>query len=63
MDILATAMEVKVSVIDTDLFEDVLSIMRDMYEVADDDTKSIVDIKLDKMNEKYSDRVLPMALE
>jgi len=60
---LATAMEVKVSVIDTDLFEDVLSIMRDMYEVADDDTKSIVDIKLDKMNEKYSDRVLPMTLE
>ena len=37
--------------------------LSDVNEVADDDTKAIVDIKLDKINEKYSDRVLPMALE
>lgn len=60
---MATAMEVKVSVIDMDLFEDVVNIMKDMYEVADVDTRAVVDIKLDKMNEKYVDRVLPMTLE
>jgi len=57
---LATTMEVKVSVIDMDLFEDVVNIMKDMYEVADEDTKAVVDARMDKMNEKYSDRVLPM---
>jgi len=57
---LATTMEVKVSVIDMDLFEDVVNIMKDMYEVADEDTKAVVDARMDKMNEKYSDRVLLM---
>ena len=57
---MATAMEVKVSVIDMDLFEDVVNIMKGMYEVADEDTKAVVDARMDKMNEKYSDRVLPM---
>lgn len=60
---MATAMEVKVSVIDMDLFEDVVNIMKDMYEVADEDTKAVVDARMDKMNEKYVDRVLPMTLE
>jgi len=59
----ATAMEVKVSVIDMDLFEDVVSIMKDMYEVADEDTRAVVDARTDKMNGKYVDRVLPMKLE
>lgn len=31
---MATAMEVKVSVIDTDLFEEVISIMKDVYEFS-----------------------------
>lgn len=37
--------------------------MKDMYEVADEDTRAVVDIKLDKMNEKYVDRVLPTTLK
>lgn len=60
---MATSMEVKVSVIDTDLFEDVVNIMKDMYEVADEGTRAVVDIKLDKMNGKYVDRVLPTTLK
>lgn len=34
-----------------------------MYEVADEDTKAVVDLKTDEMNEKYSERVLPIEIK
>lgn len=51
------SLKVNVSVTDTELFEDVVGIMKEMYDVLDEDSQAFIGVKLDRLNEKYKGKI------